>query len=80
MGWRGDEITYYKENGQCDRKKEIESLLSDDVEVVKSSMVGSVYYAAVRFNKKNPITGIVVLTRKEGNILHKKFLHKILSY
>ena len=51
MGWTSYRATYYK-NGKVDRKAEcdayfMESLNRGHFKVLKSSMVGSVYYAAI---------------------------------
>ena len=70
MGWLEYRADHYK-NGKVDRKAEMDSKYnwedeSRKVEVLKSSMVGSTYYAAVRsFNKENGfecITAAVCLT------------------
>lgn len=60
MGWSSMHATNYK-NGKIDRKAEIDNLLNYNNEkikdtVLKSSMVGKVYYAAVeRLNKDTGI-------------------------
>lgn len=56
MGWTGQIATYYK-NGKIDRKAEcdayfMEGLNRGHYEVLKSTMVGSTYYAAVKNLKK----------------------------
>ena len=56
MGWTGIHATYYK-NGTVDRKRECDyywegGLNSGHFKVVKSRMVGSTYYAAVKGLKK----------------------------
>jgi hypothetical protein len=56
MGWTSYHATHYK-NGKVDRKAEcdayfMESLNRGYYEVVKSTMVGSVYYAAVKAVKQ----------------------------
>lgn len=61
MGWTGIHATHYKRGG-INRKAECDSLFNDDMvnrerqvigkfEVLKSTMVGSVYYAAVKRTK-----------------------------
>lgn len=52
MGWTFSHASYYKKNGQVNRKKEIDKLytwesLGTKVSVLKSVMVGSNYYAAL---------------------------------
>lgn len=70
MGWLEYRAEHYK-NGKVDRKAEMDSKYnwedeSRKVEVLKSSMVGSTYYAAVKsFNKTNGyecVTAAVCLT------------------
>jgi hypothetical protein len=70
MGWLGYRASCYK-NGKVDRKAEMDAKYnwedeSRKVEVLKSSMVGSTYYAAVKsFNKTNGyecVTAVVCLT------------------
>lgn len=51
MGWTGTHATHYK-NGKVDRKAECDSLFSVAYRVVKSTMVGSVYYAAIEHIKE----------------------------
>lgn len=63
MGWTEYHATHYK-NGKVDRKAECDGIFSDDMvtwdddhkvigkyEVLKSSMVGSTYYAAIKKTK-----------------------------
>ena len=70
MGWLEYRAEHYK-NGKVDRKAEMDSKYnwedeSRKVEVLKSSMVGSTYYAAVKsFNKTNGyecVTAAICLT------------------
>lgn len=70
MGWTTYHATFYK-NGKVDRKAEMDNLYTWEndnkkVSVVKSSMVGSVYYAAVKVENKGDkteeVTGAVALT------------------
>lgn len=56
MGWTSYHATYYK-NGRVDRKAECDAYFMEGLnrgyyDVLKSSMVGSVYYAAVKPLKK----------------------------
>lgn len=51
MGWTGTHASYYK-NGKVDRKRECDEMSSWETDkyintLLKSSMVGSVYYAAI---------------------------------
>lgn len=64
MGWTSYHATYYKPNGSIDRKAEcdayfLEGLNAGHFRVLKSVMVGSVYYAAVQYLKR--------CTGKDGN-------------
>lgn len=57
MGWTSYHASYYKRNGSVDRKAEcdayfLEGLNRGHYEVLKSAIVGSVYYAAVRHLKR----------------------------
>lgn len=57
MGWTWYHANHYKSNGSIDRKAEcdayfMEGLNAGHFEVLKSTMVGSVYYAAVRHLKR----------------------------
>ena len=70
MGWLEYRATHYK-NGKVDRKAEMDAIYNweDDfrgAEVLKSTIVGSTYYAAIRsFNKTNGfecVTAAVCLT------------------
>ena len=52
MGWTSYNARYYK-NGKIDRKREMDSYFTEGLnegfyEIIKSAMVGSVYYAAVK--------------------------------
>lgn len=57
MGWTTYRASYYKENGQIDRKAEcdayfMEGLNAGHYAVLKSAMVGATYYAAVKALRK----------------------------
>lgn len=58
MGWTSYNATYYK-NGKVDCKAECDNYFNHDdgYEVLKSQMVGSVYYAAVKKVGKHYSTG-----------------------
>lgn len=75
MGWTGYHAGYYK-NGKIDRKAECDDVFtwengSKKVSVVKSAMVGTVYYAAVRIldeeNGQNDVFGAVALTSVDNS-------------
>jgi len=70
MGWSSHHATRYTKSGAIDRKAECAALFesSEGYEIVKSSMVGSVWYAAIRGKGKHkpvpeqPVWAAVVLT------------------
>lgn len=68
MGWTSYQATHYK-NGKIDRKAECDRLFnwaddSREVAVLKSAMVGSTYYAAVKATKGDfsEVHAVVCLT------------------
>lgn len=76
MGWTSYHASFYK-NGKIDRKAECDSIMNCDMvgnkgryEVLKSAMVGSTYYAAVKKSifktgdksEKESVFGVVMLT------------------
>lgn len=62
MGWTSYHAKFYK-NGKIDRKKEVESNLNLDIyEVLKSSMVGSTYYAAVKNKQNGKVFAVITMT------------------
>lgn len=73
MGWIGMHAHHYRADHTVDRKKECDSLFAEGCEIVKSQMVGSIYYAAVKVPQSqahqvgigNPY-GVVVLTGTEN--------------
>lgn len=57
MGWTGCHATHYKRNGDIDRKAEcdgyfLEGLNAGHYRILKSVMVGSIYYAAIQNLKR----------------------------
>lgn len=63
MGWTSYHATHYKKNGTIDRKAECDAYFMDGLNaghyrVVKSALVGSVYYAAIetlkRYGERQP--------------------------
>ena len=60
MGWTGMKAKYYYKNGMINRKKECDELIEacpDDYKLIKSALIGTCYYAAVRMLKKNRAAG-----------------------
>lgn len=83
MGFDYGIARHYK-NGQIDRKAECDARLTWEnenkkVSVVKSSMVGSEYYAAVRIEEKNKfpfIIGTVIQTAVDGREIGMKIVEE----
>lgn len=72
MGWTSYQATHYKNNGTIDRKKELDYELfrfehEGGHRLVKSSMVGATYYAAVK-HPRGHVYGLVVLTQVDNRI------------
>ena len=65
MGWLFYNSTKLLPNGKVDRKAEIESIFCDVYTVVKSAMVGSVYYGAIKNESSGEIFGTVILTSSD---------------
>lgn len=65
MGWTSQHATHYK-NGKIDRKSEIDSMWNDDISkkfnVLKSSLVGSTYYAAIQNKETDKVFAVIFLT------------------
>lgn len=59
MGWTEYHAQYYK-NGRIDRKKEMDSGFAGNYKVLKSTMVGSIYYGAIQY--KDEIFACISLT------------------
>lgn len=62
MSWDYTHAKYYNDNGTVDRKKEVESVISDDYRILKSAIVGGTYYGAAENIHNNEVIGIVALT------------------
>lgn len=64
MGWISYHATHYK-NDRIDRKAELDSLWETDAtfKILKSSVIGSTYYAAVKGDDR--IFGMVILTHTD---------------
>ena len=65
MGWLYYNSVNLKPNGQVDRKKEIDGGFSEGYTVIKSVMVGSVYYGAIRKDGTGEVFGCVCLTSSD---------------
>ena len=78
MGWTCYHATHYKPNGTVDRKAECDKMFKPE-ELVKSSMVGSTYYAAIKTGE-NEIMAIVILTcGKDRNDPYFNFGYKAID-
>lgn len=85
MGWTGYYPSIWK-NGKVDRKGELDKQFTSESdtrkwEVVKSSMVGSTYYAAIKTSHKDGsvepcIWGLVCLTKVQGRGWNCEFMYK----
>jgi len=63
MGWTTKQATRYKNDGSIDRKAELdECVWGNSHEVLKSAMVGSTYYAAVKIKETGEVFAAVFLT------------------
>lgn len=85
MGWTGYTATCYKRNGEIDRKTELDYELfrCEDVDsghkLLKSAVVGSTYYAAVK-SPRGHVYGLVVLTRSDRKMTNgSNFFYKDMS-
>ena len=72
MGWTTYRATKYKRNGAVDRKAELDNgyRWGDKYEVLKSAMVGSTYYAAVKYKETGAVFAAVFLTATYGKEYH----------
>ena len=73
MGWTGYYAENYK-NGKIDRKAECDNNInnSDYLKVLKSSMVGTTYYAAVEIIKTKEVFAAIFLTSvRDGEFMYK---------
>lgn len=73
MGWTGYPAAHYK-NGKIDRKAEVKARMSnwEHHTILKDSLVGSTWYAAVRDDVSGEVFGFVVLTKVDGGDLWTK--------
>lgn len=68
MGWTSYYAKFYK-NGKIDRKAECDDYFrrnAEYYELLKSSMVGTTYYGAVRNKKNQKVFAVVFLTSVDG--------------
>lgn len=63
MGWTFYNSIHIRPNGTVDRKKEVDNEFTrEGLTVLKSTMVGTVYYGAIKQEKTGVVFGLVVLT------------------
>ena len=70
MGWTYYQATYYKKDGKIDRLAECRAKFGKQqswATIVKDSMVGNVYYAAMKSSKSGEIWALIVVTETDGN-------------
>ena len=69
MGWTSYRAMYYKNNNTVDRKAECDYIIGREPmqELVKSVMVGRVWYAAILDTKSGKVWGAVFLTNVDGD-------------
>lgn len=69
MGWTSYHATNYKKNGEIDRKAECDGYFDNTKYIIlKSVMVGSVYYAAAKSSVgENQVFAVVFLTSVDRN-------------
>jgi hypothetical protein len=65
MGWTFYDSHFTKPNGEVDRKAELDSGFADQYTVVKSAMVGTVYYAAIKDNNSQEVFAWIALTSSD---------------
>lgn len=85
MGWTGYNATHYKPDGTIDRKAELDYELfgrfdgrPDAHKLLKSSLVGSTYYAAAQ-KPDGCVYGLVVLTQTDRRDPWTNFYYKDMS-
>lgn len=62
MGWSYHTARHYTRRGAIDRKKELDVSWTGKFTVLKSSMVGSTYYAAIKIEDTGEVFAAVYLT------------------
>ena len=76
MGWTSYEKAYckHKRNGDIDRKAECDYMANREkmYTVVKSAMVGTVYYAAILDNRSNDVFAGIIYTRTDKDYFYYK--------
>lgn len=72
MGWLFYSPTHFSKRGRVDRKAEVEATFGKNYSVLKSCMVGSTYYGAVKHKDSNNVFAVVYLTKvSDGDFGYK---------
>lgn len=84
MGWTGTFVQCIGNSPNSkERKAELDNLINwgNKQEVVKSAMISTTYYAAVKIKETNEIYGLVILTqgRQKGDTYGCNFYYKDMS-
>jgi len=82
MGWTGIQATHFK-NGQIDRKREMDERWTQtehdgypQLTVLKSSMVGTVYYAAVEIKRNGKVEKVFGTTALTSTLKHNAWYYE----
>lgn len=83
MGWTSVTAKNYYKNGTVNRKAECDEHFKkypDDYEVIRSTLYGSYYYAAIRMLRQEtqPVVGVVALTKAKTTAKYN-FCFKLIS-
>lgn len=81
MGWTSYHANYYKNNGDIDRKRECDAYFEEGLnkgfyKIVRSTIKGSVYYAAVKALMKMSGENYVEIPESEQKVFAVVFLTK----
>jgi len=74
MGWTTHGARLYKANGDVDRKAEMDNIIkkySKGKIILKSTMVGNIYYAAIRHNDNSVYAMVVITSVKKDEFTYK---------
>ena len=70
MGWTSTDARHYKTNGKVDVKAECDSLWNcSHLQVLKSSMVGTTYYAAVAITGKRENGNVIPIPKEQQKVV-----------
>lgn len=67
MGWTWYKAEHLTKHGKIDRKAEVDEIFGPNYKVLKSQMVGSTYYGAIKNLKTGVVSGTVCLTQTDQN-------------